>query len=177
MSCPTHQPMADRPGQAPCKRRRAQSRAAGARPMARSRACVCSGSSRRAIAKRPSLVGRSPPVLRDEEWHRATACPVAGALGGHLPDHLLDSVFGRPSGASSIARTTRTPNKCGTAVIGASRSRGLPPQFSRRSPHRRSSGVRGDMRKKKSAAVAKSAKLVRHATSPHPTPYEFEIRY
>ena len=96
---------------------------------------VCSGSPRSSTAKRLSLVGRSTPVLRDEEWHRASARPVAGDIYGHLPEDLRDSVFLPRSGTSSIARTTRTPNKRGTLVISASSFRVLPPQFSRRSRH------------------------------------------
>ena len=75
--------------------------------------CVNGGSPRRAIAKRPSLVGRSAAVLRDEEWHRATARLVAGDLGGHLPDHPRDSVFRRPSGTYVALRGRRRRTNAG----------------------------------------------------------------
>ena len=124
----------DAPGDARSIRPSAVQAAACSEPRGRRAAngqitCVSSGSPRLATAKRPSLVGQSTPLLRDEEQHRASAHPLVGALGGHLPDHLCDSVFRCWSSASRLAKAMRMLNKRGTVVISASSSRGLPPRF------------------------------------------------
>ena len=88
-------------------------------------------SPRRPLAARFLLVDERYPRLHDDVRRRASARPVVGARCGHCPGHPCERALLHPSGACSIASSTRPPKRSGTRSKRARRSR----DSSRRAEH------------------------------------------